>query len=84
MKLDGWDNTPPTQQGIYWHWNGDHDSAPYAMRVMYSGTSGKCFVCITDDPLTRDVDDEVHEGWWQEIPDPMLPNVPRQHFDDDV
>ncbi len=39
-----WTKTPPKEQGFYWHWNGDLDCGPFPLHVLYSGTSGKCFV----------------------------------------
>lgn len=72
-----WTKTPPDRdgQGYWWWWNGDDDAAPNIVTVMYSGCSGKCFVCLTDDPETRDVDSERWSGWWKRIPDEMPPNV---------
>jgi hypothetical protein len=41
---------------------------------MYSGCSGKCFICVKDDPNTNDVDSEAWRGWWKRIMDEKPPN----------
>ncbi len=73
MKIR-WKKTAPTKQGWYWHWNGDFDSGPFPMYVLWSGTSNKCFVdarCSVGNELIIDCD--KYGGQWREIPEPALP-----------
>lgn len=71
-----WTQAPPDRdgQGYWWWWSGDDDHAPVIITVMYSGAGDKCFVCQTDDPQTRDVDNERWSGWWKRIQDEAPPN----------
>lgn len=71
----GWTQEPPTEQGTYWHWNGDRDSAPLPTFVMYSGFTGKCFVSMGQLGLQHAVDCGDYGGWWKPLPDPKLPEV---------
>ena len=77
--LSGWTQKPPDRdgQGYWWWWNGDEECAPSIITVMYSGCSDKCFVCLTDDQLTRDVDSERWSGWWKAIKDEAPPTLTR-------
>ena len=70
----GWTKTPPTIQGEYWHWNGDEDSAPLPMFVLWSGTSGKCFVSRGQLGIENAVDCDEYGGWWMPLYAPPLPN----------
>lgn len=66
-----WTNLPPTEQGEYWHWDGNPDAAPFPLSVMWSGTAQKCFVCIGDHPHAPFCDD--FGGWWMRIHQPPQP-----------
>jgi hypothetical protein len=68
-----WTQTPPTEQGTYWHWNGDDDSAPVPIFVLYSGTSGKCFVSMGQLGMDHATDCDEYGGWWKPLPDPKTP-----------
>lgn len=68
-----WSQTPPSQSGFYWHWNGDEDSAVLPLTVMYSGASGKCFVSIGQYGITEAVDCDQYGGWWAELKEPNAP-----------
>lgn len=70
-----WTQTPPTHQGEYWHWNGDEDAAPMPMFVMWSGTSGKCFVSAGQLGITEAIDCDKYGGWWMMLITPQLPNA---------
>jgi hypothetical protein len=69
-----WVKTTPTVQGWYWHWNGDEDSAPSPLSVLWSGTSGKCFVSMGQAGISEAVDCDVYGGWWLELKVPETPN----------
>jgi hypothetical protein len=71
-----WSQQPPVHGGTYWHWNGDYDSGPLPIFVMWSGTSGKCFVSMGQLGLTHAIDCDKYGGWWKELPDPTLPTNP--------
>jgi len=46
LKADGamqWTKEPPNDQGLYWWWNEDEDSAPIPVTIFYSGTDGSYF-----------------------------------------
>jgi hypothetical protein len=70
-----WSEQPPMRSGTYWHWNGDSDSSPVPIFVMYSGTSGKCFVSRGQLGLSDAINCDEFGGWWQEFPDPEKPSV---------
>lgn len=72
--LPAWTQTPPALQGEYWHWNGDEDSAPLPMFVLWSGTSGKCFVSRGQLGIEHAIDCDEYGGWWLPLYAPPLPN----------
>lgn len=43
-----WTSEPPTQQGYYWHWDGDTENAPFMLSTLYSGTAKACFVSLSN------------------------------------
>lgn len=63
-----WSNIPPTEQGWYRHWNGDHNSAPIPTSVLYSGTSKKCFVSAGQLGLDHAIDCDEYGGFWAPLP----------------
>lgn len=71
-----WSDAPPTKQGWYWHWNGDHDSAPLPTSVLYSGTSGKCFVSSGQLGLDTAIDCDEYGGFWAPLPRPSTYDAP--------
>lgn len=73
LRDEPWTREPPTEQGPYWYWNGDQTFEPVMLWVMLSGTSGKCFIPETTDPLTRNVDDPAWAGWWKRANVPATP-----------
>lgn len=71
-----WTQTPPTESGLYWIWPGDPDGAPFPVNVMWSGTSGKCFLPMGQWGWTdaQDVDSEDLAGsWWMPLHEPLPP-----------
>ena len=69
-----WSATPPMHQGEYWHWNGDADSAPTVLHVLYSGTAKKCFVPMNQTPSGQAVMCDVYGGYWKRL---RMPEVPK-------
>jgi len=74
MEKD-WTKTPPTEQGEYWHWNGDNDCSPLPMFVLFSGSTGKCFVSSGQLGLTQAIDCEEYGGWWLRMIPPSVPQI---------
>ncbi len=74
MSAATWTKTPPTEQGTYWHWNGDQDSAPVPIFVLYSGFTGKCFVTMGQLGMDHATDCDEYGGWWMPLPDPKTPD----------
>lgn len=70
-----WTQTPPTHQGQYWHWNGDDTCSPLPMFILWSGTSGKCFVSAGQLGITEAIDCDKYGGWWMRLLAPPLPNI---------
>jgi len=75
QALAAWTQTPPTEQGTYWHWNGDEDCAPVPMFVLWSGTESKCFVSAGQLGIKHAVMCEDYGGWWLKN---QTPNIPRE------
>lgn len=71
-----WTTTPPTEQGEYWHWNGDPDSAPTVFSILYSGTAKKCFVPMNQSYTGQAIMCDVYGGHWLRIQPPQLPKTP--------
>jgi hypothetical protein len=72
-----WTRTPPTEQGMYWMWQGE-DTAPFPVSVLWSGCAGKCFLPMGQWGWTepQDVDSEDLAGtWWMPCPEPPLPET---------
>lgn len=59
-----WTKEPPTKQGWWWNWNGDLDCCPEPHSVMWSGTTGKCFVTGGQLGLRHSIDCDEYGGWW--------------------
>lgn len=72
-EADAWTQIPPTTQGTYWHWSGDKDSAPLPMFVLWSGTSGKCFVSRGQLGIEHAIDCDQYGGWWKPLLHPAVP-----------
>jgi hypothetical protein len=70
-----WSKEPPTEQGEYWHWNGDEDCAPFPMFVLFSGFSGKCFVSRGQLGIERAIDCDQYGGWWMRVIAPAVPKT---------
>ncbi len=68
-----WSQTPPVEQGWYWHWDGNDDSAPLPMSVLYSGFTQTCFVSMGQLGITQAVDCDKYGGWWLRIIKPDMP-----------
>lgn len=69
-----WTTEPPSEQGEYWHWNGDDDCAPVPTIVLRSGTSGTCFVESGQLGLIA-YDCKDHGGWWLKMQTPLTPKL---------
>jgi len=69
----GWTDNAPTSQGWYWHWTGDDDCGPVPISVLYSGTTGNCFVSMGQLGIDRAIDCNQYGGWWMPIYDPKVP-----------
>ncbi len=72
--MRNWTQTPPSEQGTYWHWNGDSDSAPVPIFVLWSGTTGKCFVSRGQLGMEHATDCDEYGGGWMPLPDPKTPD----------
>jgi len=69
-----WSKESPTEQGEYWHWNGEEDTAPYIYHILWSGTAKKCFVSIGQYGITEASFCDEFGGWWKRIPQPAIPS----------
>lgn len=73
-----WSSEPPTTQGWYWHLMNVDESRPLPVSVLFSGTSGKCFVSAGQLGLTRAIDCDEYGGWWLPCNPPLSsPASPR-------
>lgn len=70
-----WFDTPPTEQGFYWHWSGSLDDAPVVLSVLYSGTNKQCFVSAGQYGIKNAIYCDKYGGWWAECKPPELPDV---------
>ncbi len=78
--LSGWTESPPTENGEYWHWNGCQSCAPLPMFVLGSGSaSGKCFVSQGQLGLTQAIDCDKYGGWWLKMQTPAIPDIEQCH-----
>ena len=68
-----WTQNVPTESGSYWHWNGDADSAPIHIDIMWSGTDGKSFAPMGQYGWTEAQDVDKLGGWWMVLVVPALP-----------
>lgn len=71
----GWTQQVPTEQAAYWWWNGDNDSAPIHLNVLWSGTDRKCFVSMGQYGFTDAKNCDECGGWWKPLPVPEPPKV---------
>jgi hypothetical protein len=69
-----WTQEPPTEQGTYWHWNGDQDCAPVPMFVLWSGSARKCFVAAGQLCIPHAVMCDEYGGWWKLLRQELAPN----------
>ncbi|CAB3733041.1 hypothetical protein LMG22037_05761 [Paraburkholderia phenoliruptrix] len=67
-----WTKEPPSEQGRYWHWNGDLDARPVPLSVLWSGSTKKCFVGIGQYGITTAIDCDVYGGYWQPVIEPKM------------
>lgn len=61
------------EQGEWWWWNGDQDSAPVAVSVLYSGFGDNYFASVGQLGWTRAQDVTEMGGLWRQI---IQPNPP--------
>jgi hypothetical protein len=76
-----WDKTPPTEQGWYWHWNGDPDHQPVPTSVLYSGTTRTCFVSIGQLGITEAIFCDKYGGYWMRMHAPSVFQSASTHTD---
>lgn len=67
---EGFTSAPPTEQGWYWHWNGDEDSRPIPTSVLWSGSTGTCFVSRGQLGLSEAIDCDKYGGYWLKLNEP--------------
>lgn len=67
-----WRKTPPTQQGMYWHWSGNTDDAPLAYYIGYSCSKHECFVQAGQLGLTTAIWCSEFGGLWANIAEPSI------------
>lgn len=71
-----WTKEVPTEQGLYWNWDGSRDSSPLPFFVMWSGTTRTCFVSRGQLGIREAVDCDKFGGWW--CPVQKYPPLPRE------
>lgn len=74
-KENCWTEIPPTEQGFYWHWNKDQDSAPFPLHVLRSGTTETCFVSMGQSGIQHPIDCDKFGGLWLKIEEPCMPSA---------
>lgn len=62
------------EQAWYWWWNGDLDSTPVPVSVLYSYTDQKYFASTGQLGWTRPQDVDEMGGWWLKIKEPEIPD----------
>lgn len=65
-----WGKAAPTEQGWYWHWNGDPGCSPVPMSVLWSGTTKRCFVSAGQLGINRAIDCAEYGGYWMPMQEP--------------
>ena len=74
MPKPVWSADAPTEQGGYWHWNGDPDSAVNYLHVLWSGFGKACF--ISAGQVDHDaVFCEQYGGYWTPAREPRIPET---------
>lgn len=71
-----WTSTVPSiadDAGAYWWWNGDEDSAPIHIEVMYSPTSLSCFAPLGQWGWNRPQGTREMGGMWMRLVEPQPP-----------
>lgn len=71
-----WSKCFPNKQALWWWWNGNEDSAPIAVHIMYSGTDGSYFATEGQYGWNRAQDVEEMGGMWQPAYEPPAPSTP--------
>jgi|GEM_PF-698119 len=75
VPRSAWTMKPPVEQGEYWHWNGDPDSAPSVIHVLYSGTARKGFVPMNHSHTGHAIMCDEYGGYWLRLSTPELPEI---------
>lgn len=71
-----WVRWEHVDDGCYWWWwNGDEDSCPVPVFVMWSGTSGTWFASNGQHGWTEAQNLSDMDGWWMRIVEPKTPKV---------
>lgn len=68
-----WTQTPPSQSGDYWWWNGDEDSRPILVSIGISLPSGECFAQIGQYGWNQAQPVTQMGGYWMLEEGPELP-----------
>lgn len=70
-----WTQELPTEQGAYWWWCGDVDSAPVHINIMTSGhgKNSTYFAPMGQYGWTQPQAVDHMGGWWMPIPQPQPP-----------
>jgi hypothetical protein len=66
----------PDEAGAYWWWNGDEDSGPIHIEIMYSPTSQTCFAPMGQWGWNTPQETETMGGLWKKLLEPELPSSP--------
>lgn len=69
-----WRKEYPNEQCLWWHWNGDEDSMPYPVEVMYSGTTGGYFVAMGQHGWNHPQEFADMGGLWCKVNEPGMPS----------
>ena len=68
-----WSDKPPTEQGWYWHWNGNPEARPVPTSVLFSGSRNACFVSAGQLGLKEAVFCDQYGGYWLPLVEPDVP-----------
>ena len=79
QACSAWTRAEPTEQGAYWMWDGDEESLPIHVEVLWSGHDGRCFVPSGQWGWTEPQSmDDLDGHWWSPLTPPPLPNDKNQ------
>ena len=73
-----WRKEPPNEQCLWWWWDGDEDSAPCPVSIMYSGTNNNYFAAMDQHGWNESQDLEDMGGLWCKVREPEVPTREQQ------